>query len=265
MEEPTSEQSAAREAHYDAFHETGETPGLHKRLRAEAWGDEFPEQVDPSSSCTWSVLGAMVAHLKLRPGALLVDLGCGRGGTGLWLARAFDARLAGIDVSPRALEFARARTAAFLPPGRAEFRIGTFERTGLPAGCADGVVSMDALPFASDRDAALTELRRILHPGARAVFSAVRRSPEHPTYDPAEPTWPERIRKAGLEPEAEIERPEEPGLWARLYELLRENEEQVRAELDETGAQILYDEVHGASPVVEFFSASLYVVRAGAS
>ena len=261
-EAPTTEQLAEREAVYDAFHEAGDVPGLHRELRAEAWGEEFPEQVDPSSSCTWTVLGAMVGRLRLRPGALLVDLGCGRGGTGLWLARAFDARLLGVDVSPRALEIARRRAPEFLPAGRAEFRPGTFERTGLPAACADGVVSMDALPFAFDRDAALAELRRILRPGARALFTGVRRLPEHPAHDAAGPTWPERIARAGLVLEEEIARPEEPGLWERLYARLREHEEQVRAELDERGADLLYEEVDSAGPLIRLRAASLYVVRA---
>ncbi|HEX4790313.1 MAG TPA: methyltransferase domain-containing protein [Actinospica sp.] len=261
-EAPTSEQLAEREAHYDAFHESGDVKGIVKTLRAQAWGDEYPEQVDPSSSCTWSVLGEMVGRLRLRPGALLVDLGCGRGGTGLWLARAFDARLIGLDVSPRALELARRNVAEFLPAERAEFRQATFERTGLPDGCADGVVSMDALPFAFDRDAAVAELRRILRPGARAVFTGVHRLPEHPEYDAAVPRWPERIRRAGLELEAEIVRPEEPGLWERLYAGLIEHEAQVRAELDERGAEILYDEVHAAGSTVGLREAVLYVARA---
>jgi predicted TPR repeat methyltransferase len=85
------------------FHEACDVQGLQQRLRAEAWGDEFPEEVDPSSSCTWSVLGEMVGRLRLAPGEVLVDLGCGRGGTGLWLARALNARLIGLDVSPRAV------------------------------------------------------------------------------------------------------------------------------------------------------------------
>jgi ubiquinone/menaquinone biosynthesis C-methylase UbiE len=263
-EAPTAEQLAEREAVYDAFHGAGDVPGLYRELRAQAWGDEYPAQVDPSSSCTWSVLGAMVGRLRLRPAAMLVDLGCGRGGTGLWLARAFDARLIGVDVSPRALEIARRRAPEFVPPGRAEFRLGTFERTGLPAACADGVVSMDALPFAFDRDAALAELRRILRPGGRAVFTAVERLPGHPTYDAADPTWPDRIARAGFELEAGIERPEEPDLWERLYAGLREHEEQVRAELDERGAELLYEEVDSSGPSTQLRAATLYVVRAPA-
>ena len=261
-EVPSKEQLAEREAYYDSFHEACDVRGLHFQLRAEAWGDEFPEEVDPSSSCTWSVLGEMVGRLRLAPGELLVDLGCGRGGTGLWLARALNARLLGLDVSPRALEIARRRAADFGPAGRAEFRLVTFERIDLPDAGVDGLVSMDALPFAFDRDAALAEVRRILRPGARAVFTAVRRLPEHPSYDAAEGGWLERIARAGLELEAVTERPEEPGLWERLFAGLAEHEAEVRAELSEAGANILYDEVHTGTEMVRLRAASLYTVRA---
>jgi hypothetical protein len=43
------------------------------------------------------------------------------------------------------------------------FRVGQLADTGLPDGCADVVLSVDALCFAPDRAAALSELRRIEH------------------------------------------------------------------------------------------------------
>ena len=259
---PSKEQLAERAAVYDRFHEACDVRGVFLRLRAEAWGEEFPEEVDPSSSCTWSVLGEMVGRLRLAPGGLLVDLGCGRGGTGLWLARALNARLLGLDVSARALEIARRRAVDFGAADRADFRLVTFERTGLPDGSVDGLVSMDALPFAFDRDAALAEIRRVLRPGARAVFTAGRKLPGHPSYDTAAPTWPERIARAGLEVEAVTERPEESGLWERLYAGLTAHEAEVRAELSEAGAEILYDEVRSAPSMIRFRAPALYAVRA---
>jgi SAM-dependent methyltransferase len=260
-ESPTPTELAERSKAYDRFHEACDIQRTHKQLRAEAWGDEFPEEVDPSSSCTWLVLGEMVGRLRLKPDAVLVDLGCGRGGTGLWLARALSARLIGLDVSPRALEISRRRVPDFLPEGRAEFREGTFERTGLPDGCADGVVSMDALPFAFDREAALVELRRILRPGARAVFTAGHPLPGHPKYVADAPTWPTWIKNAGLELEAELERPGEPGLWERLYAGLAEHEAEVRVDLGDY-ADVLYNEVRDFGPIVHLRAAVLYTVRA---
>jgi cyclopropane fatty-acyl-phospholipid synthase-like methyltransferase len=96
-------------------------------------------------------LGHAVSALRLRRDARLVDLGCGRGGPGLWLARALSVRLTGIDFSAAAVEIAAQRAGDYLAPDRAEFRQGTFERTGLPDRYADGLLSVDALPFSRDR------------------------------------------------------------------------------------------------------------------
>ncbi|HEU5425814.1 MAG TPA: class I SAM-dependent methyltransferase [Actinocrinis sp.] len=246
----------------DKFHAARARSGLHTRLAAQAFGAEYPAQVDPSSSCTWSVLGQMVGRLRLRPDDLLVDLGCGRGGTGLWLARAFSARLVGVDFSPVAIEIAQSRAAGFLPAGRAEFRVGSFEETGLPDASADGVVSMDALPFTSDRDAALRELARILRPGARAVFTAVERLPSHPRYDRQEPSWHERISQAGLEIEHEVERPEERELWLRLYDLWEQHEAELRAEIGDEATEQVLVEASLVRPNIRHGRSLLLTVRA---
>ncbi|GAA5084516.1 hypothetical protein HNP84_005401 [Thermocatellispora tengchongensis] len=64
----------------DRFHTSYAAGELQRRLYAEAFADEYPAEVDPTSSCTWSVLAAMLRGLRLGPDEILVDLGSSGGG-----------------------------------------------------------------------------------------------------------------------------------------------------------------------------------------
>lgn len=55
---------------------------------------------------------------------------------------------------------------------RSTFQVGTFGQTGLAAGEADGVLTLDALQYAPDKAAACREFARILKPGKRLAFMA---------------------------------------------------------------------------------------------
>src|SRR5829696_8366166 len=107
----------------DAFTATARSD-LVWRLAAEAYGEDYPAEVQPWGSTTWWVLGRCVAALRVGPGQVLVDLACGRGGPGLWLCRATGAELVGVDWSPVAVEEATRRAAEFVPAGRARFVVG---------------------------------------------------------------------------------------------------------------------------------------------
>src|SRR6266542_3895470 len=97
------------------------------RLAAQAYGADYPEEVQALGMTTWWTLGRCVSALRVGPGRLLVDLACGRGGPGLWLSRATGADLIGVDWSPVAVEAATNRAAAFVPPGRARSSSATWQ------------------------------------------------------------------------------------------------------------------------------------------
>jgi ubiquinone/menaquinone biosynthesis C-methylase UbiE len=146
--------------------------GVAERVWREVFGDEYPEGLDPNSFISMSELERIAAEVNVGSGGTIVDVGCGHGGAGLWVAAATGATLIGVDIALNALEAARQRADAMGLRDRARFREGSFERAGLPASTADAVISVDALLFTPDKTAALKELRRIIHDGGRLVFTS---------------------------------------------------------------------------------------------
>ncbi|MFF4578384.1 class I SAM-dependent methyltransferase [Streptomyces sp. NPDC001373] len=245
-----------RSAQYDAFHAARARTDLVGRLYAAAMGEDYPAEVAASSSCDWPLLGLMTARLKMQPGQLLVDAGCGTGGTGLWLARALALRLEGFDLSPVAVAQATDRRPHFLGDAtdRAAFRVAELEDTGLPDGHAHGILCVDALGRAADRDAAVRELGRVLAPGGRLIMTrSLRRG--------AEPTWEEQARGAGLTVEHVDERPAEPATWDRLYRLWIDHADDLRRKLGEAQTQNMLREAHQVLPTLPGRRAVLLTLR----
>lgn len=148
----------------------GSPSAVYERVWREVFGDEYPEGVDPYSFTTRTELARFAQEVQVGPGQTLVDLGCGRGGAGLWVAASTGANLVGIDIAETALVAARARAAAM--GSVATFRRGEFEATGLDDASVDAIMSVDALLFTPDKAAAVRELRRVLGDGGRLAFTS---------------------------------------------------------------------------------------------
>jgi len=166
-------------AGYDAVYAAiPNSPTFRRLWREHAAGAEFPDEFAHISFVTVPQLEMMADELRLRPGGMLVDVGCGMAGPALCVAQRKQAHLVGVDLSPVALEQALARAEQLGLAKRAEFRIGTFADTGLPDGVTDAVMSEDAIQYAPDKQQVAAELSRILRPEGRLVFTVFELHPE---------------------------------------------------------------------------------------
>jgi|SRR5580704_3964466 ubiquinone/menaquinone biosynthesis C-methylase UbiE len=143
--------------------------GLRDQIARRALG--LPSDMDASGLLPWAAVTEVAAALNLAPGQLLVDLGCGRGGYGLEIARQTGARLLGLDFSPVAVTAAASRAASADIAGPAGFCVGDMTAPGVGTDAADAVVCIETIMFVGAHLDALRECRRMLAAGGRLVVT----------------------------------------------------------------------------------------------
>jgi ubiquinone/menaquinone biosynthesis C-methylase UbiE len=141
---------------------------LETAIWREALGEEYPEGADPYSWVSRTELDVFTEVVR-ETGRRLVDVGCGRGGPGLWVARASGADLVGVDIAQAGLDAAAVSAAALGVSAR--FTSGSFEAVPLADAEADVLMSVDAFLFTPDKQAALHELARVIRPGGRLAMT----------------------------------------------------------------------------------------------
>ncbi|MFI0479415.1 class I SAM-dependent methyltransferase [Actinomadura sp. 9N215] len=198
----------------------------------DIYGADYPSEVEPFGFVTMSDL-RLLADLLARPGTTrLLDVGCGRGGPGLWIARELDVPLVGVDIIPEGVAAASERAAGFGMEARASFYVASATDTGLPAGGFDGAVSIDALWMVHDKSAAFRELARVLSPGGRLVFT---------TWEPALLPYDSFLERAGFTDIAKRETGSREREIA-VHEAILSNWEAITAELGDEAAEVLLAE-----------------------
>jgi SAM-dependent methyltransferase len=158
----------------DRYREVLRTPrkgDLLESIWRDAYGDDYPEDADPFGFVTLVDLEALFAALRLDQSSTLLDIGCGRGGPGLWIARRAECSLIGIDIVAEAIDHANQLKMRFGLSDAARFVVGSFTATGLEVASVQAIVSIDAFWMVLDKTAAVQEMSRVLSPGGRFVMT----------------------------------------------------------------------------------------------
>ncbi len=101
----------------------------------------------------------------------VVDLGCGMGGSAIWLAGSTGCEVTGVNITSYQLEIARSAAGRAGVGALVRFELADFADTGLPGGAYTMVWALESLVHAERKQDVLTEAFRLLAPGGRLLIA----------------------------------------------------------------------------------------------
>jgi 27-O-demethylrifamycin SV methyltransferase len=164
-------------------------PAAHYDRVTEAWrlllGQDLHYGVfvtgnEPLSEATAVLTNRMVEAAQLQPGLRVLDVGCGNGVPGCFLAGNFGVNVVGITTSKVGVSLANECAAAAGLTDKASFELRDGTDNGYPDKSFDRAWVLESSHLMRERDKLISECARVLKPEGRMVLCDIIRKREIP-------------------------------------------------------------------------------------
>lgn len=123
-------------------------------------------------------------RLPIKPGQHILDIGCGLGGPARYIAKRFQCRVSGIDITPSFVEAANKLTVLVGMEAQVKIELGDGQNLPYASSSFDGAYTQHVTMNVPDRSRFFAEAWRVLKPGA---FFALTEHGLGPTGHPHHP------------------------------------------------------------------------------
>ena len=171
----------------------------------------------------------LLKKTNLNPDALVLDAGCGIGGSSRLMAEQFNCKVIGVDLVQKFIEAADFLTQCTGLENKTKFKQGSILELEFADNSFDAVLCQHVLMNIKDKAAAIKEFFRVLKPGGKLILHEVTRGTSNTElYLPV--PWASKASISFLEP------------WEKLADILENQGFKILIYSDESDAALEWNE-----------------------